>query len=498
MNTKTFLIAFSLCCAVKSYSQQASIYKGMLDSTFFHTGGFDKPVQHIVIQPDGKYIVAGEFLTFNGDSVNRVVRLFPNGNIDTSFNLSVKITNQIKSVLIQDDGKILVGGYLGIYCNCNSYKRLIRVQTNGLEDTTFKVPKEIDSPVFGMALQKDGKILIGGWWDRAGVSRIARLNSDGSLDKSFKAYGSDGFVSAIVVQSDGKIVAAGEFNYWNGYRGVERFGIVRLHSDGSYDNTFAKAQGPAYCFYNDPITALAIQKDDKVIVSAYLQGINGVGENQISRLNLDGTLDQSFKCEYVNPYRDWDHRTYVQSIRVLKSGKIIVAALFWASEQFKEARFLAAFNSDGSIDYSFNQGSGPNDFVYALGVQSDDKIVIGGKFDAYNNVAGQGRIMRLYTEDVKNESIQTKEVSDVLLRTVEVYPNPAVDRVQVDYFPSTPSIRSFITLVNLSGKEVYHESFSSAESHIIFNLNIEKLEKGIYILKILNNNEAYREKLVIQ
>ena len=78
--------------------------------TFDIGTGFDNTVRVIDIQPDGKILVGGDFTKYNGTSRNRIVRLNSNGSIDTSFNIGTGFNDDVWTIDIQPDGKILVGG----------------------------------------------------------------------------------------------------------------------------------------------------------------------------------------------------------------------------------------------------------------------------------------------------------------------------------------------------------------------------------------------------
>ena len=142
---------------------------GTVDPTFADEGGatggggFNR-LEDIARQPDGKVIVVGEFTTFNGQSRNRIARLNADGTLDTSFNVGTGANGTVAAMLVQPDGKIIIGGYFTQY-NGAARGLLARLNADGTLDTSF-VPLTFGSTpgwrVESLALQPDGKILVGG------------------------------------------------------------------------------------------------------------------------------------------------------------------------------------------------------------------------------------------------------------------------------------------------------------------------------------------------
>src|SRR6266851_1591525 len=163
--------------------------------------------------------------------------------------------------------------------------------------------------VSSLAVQADGKILVGGdFTTLGGQSRlcIGRLNADGTLDTSFNP-GADYLVNSLAVQADGKILAGGSFTTLGGQ---SRNFIGRLNADGTLDTSFNPAPGA-----NSGVYSLAMQADGKILVGGYFTILGGHSRNYLGRLNADGTLDTSF-----NP----DVNFWVNSLAVQGDGKILV------------------------------------------------------------------------------------------------------------------------------------------------------------------------------
>lgn len=264
---------------------------GSLDTTFNGTGivtttisGYDIGLS-VVAQADGRIVVAG--YSYNPNPVFTLVRYNANGSLDTTFNGTGKVTTAIggnsdvgQSVVVQGDGKIVVAGRS--YGFTNDFA-LVRYNANGSLDAGFgnggKVTTAIgdsDDRGHGVALQSDGKIVVVGISNGPNYDDFAlvRYNINGSLDTSFGVNGKvttaigsgndQGF--SVALQSDGKIVVAGASN-----SAIEGSGLVRYNADGSLDLNFADAGKVTNCFgsENEQAYNVAIQNDGKVVVTGY-------------------------------------------------------------------------------------------------------------------------------------------------------------------------------------------------------------------------------------
>jgi len=223
-------------------SQQASgiarvLPNGALDSTF-NTGsgvtGSNAAVRCIAIQADNKILVAGDFLQFNNAAHVRLVRLNQDGSVDTAFMSGYTGTNagpndSVRAILVQPDGKILVGGSFTQF-NAAPFSHLVRLNADGSIDTTFNVGAGTDNTVLGLALDSQARILVVGEFGRAsGVTRngITRLNTDGTVDPTVNfGLGANGFVSSVVVQTNGEIDLGGGFTTFDE---IPENGFVRIY-----------------------------------------------------------------------------------------------------------------------------------------------------------------------------------------------------------------------------------------------------------------------------
>ena len=279
--------------------------------------------------------------------------------------------------------------------------------------TPGDVDVEYNSPVTGgpsvqaMALQANGKVIIGGNFTAVGGAthtNIARVNSDGTVDTGFTAS-ANGTVTSVAVQADGKLVIAGDFTSVNGSAvsattGVNR--IARLNADGTRDATFNAGLGGA----NSTIDSVTVQADGKLVLAGAFTSVNGsavsatTGLNCIARLNADGTLDAAFNAGLGGS------NSFVNCLAVQADGKILLGGQFSSMNGSTVSTAtginrVARLNADGTLDTAFNAGlGGANNTVNGMAVQTDGKILLGGLFTSVNGSAvstatGVNRIARL-------------------------------------------------------------------------------------------------------
>jgi len=252
---------------------------------------------------------------------------------------------------------------------------IAKAQPDGTIDTTFNPGTGANGTVNTTALQPDGKILIGGEFTSykgTARNRIARLNADGNLDTTFNpGTGTNGTVYTTALQPDGKIIIGGDFTSYNG---TARIRIARLNADGSLDTTFNPSTGANYF-----VETTALQPDGKIIIGGNFTTYNGTARNRIARLNANGSVDTTF-----NPGTGTNFQ--VSTTALQPDGKILIGGDFIVYNSTARNR-IARVNADGSLDTTFNPGTGANGGVDATALQPNGKIIIGGTFSSYNGTA---------------------------------------------------------------------------------------------------------------
>ena len=363
---------------------------GTVDQTFptSYDGGFNGIVYAIEIQSDGYILVGGDFGSYykNGSEYYSpyLSRINSNGDFDYNFSTD-NIDGDVYSIAIQEDGKILLGGNFTFY-DGNYTPNIVRINSDGSYDNTFFVGNGFDGYVNDIKIQSDGKIVIGGnfgYYNNIISTNICRLNINGSLDSSFISQlrndntGFDGEVNAIQIQQDGKIVVGGNFGkfYVEGSQIGNCPYISRLNSDGSYDTTFQIGNG-----FNNYVNTIALQSDGKIIVGGnfYDTGrYNNTICNSIVRLNTDGTLESTFGFGIYGE---------VIKITVQSDDKILVGGYLSSYFPYFNDYYsftideIIRFNADTTFDYSFYYGELLNDSPWAITLDSEGKIYIGGEF----------------------------------------------------------------------------------------------------------------------
>ncbi len=339
---------------------------GSLISSFVVNYGIGGSVSTLEIQPDNKIIVAGDFNRVGGFPRSGIARLNPDGTLDQTFDTGSGFDGMIEKLLVQPDGKILVGGEFATF-NETGQGKITRLNSDGSLDTTFN--PNADGTVYSIVRQADGKILIGGAFTNVGgLTRngIARLNADGSVDGNFNpVLGNSSFgiatVRRLLIQPDGKIIAGGSFT---GVNGFSRANLIRLNADGTLDASFNAGN-------ISPVTNIELLPNNKFVIPG------GAG---LIRLNADGTLDNAFRFPNVSGT--------VNAISVQSDGSLIIGGNFSAVGSVLRSN-LARLRADGTLDTSFFP-VGANNQVRTIVRLSDDKIFIGGDFSAIANVIRLG------------------------------------------------------------------------------------------------------------
>jgi uncharacterized delta-60 repeat protein len=334
-------------------------------------GGTGSFIYAVALNSVNQFVIGGNFTSYNGTSRNGIARLNANGTLDSTFLSGTGLTGAdgtVWAVALQPDGKILVGGAFTHFNNtpCNY---IVRLNANGVLDASFSLAAICTSPVYALALQPNGQILVGGDFAVNGqnYSGIARLNANGSLDTSFNpGSGTDGAVLSVVVQPDGKILMGGDFTDVNG---SALNSIARLNTDGSIDTAGffigTGADGTVYSilYSTNVTTSVSITNNNGTFVtntiastnnSIYVGGqfdsVNGTRRVGFARLNTDGTVDTTFL--------DTAYNQFAGLVRVYSYDTPEV--------------FTSGVQSDGSVMIGgfFNQVGG-GQFSTLVGINSD-------------------------------------------------------------------------------------------------------------------------------
>lgn len=382
-------VVSNACGSVTSAVAFLSVNLATLDTAFLPIT--DRDVNALAVQPDGKILVGGVFTKVGAQFRTNLARLNPDGTVDSLFN--PRPNSEVRAIALQPDGKILVGGAftrMGGQLRTN----LARLNADGSLDAGFTASAAGATPrsttvVNALAIQADGKILVGGVFTKLGGlfrTNIARLNANGTVDSGFNpGLGSSvgrglAEVQSLAVQPDGRILLGGRFTT---LAGQARSDLGRLNADGNLDSTFNLGA-------NSNVLALVLQADGKILVGGSFTKLGGQSCTNLARLNSDGSLDDSFAPGGVSGTGGiWVSASSVSALAVQADGMILVGGSF--TKVGGQARTnLARLFADGTVDGGFNPG--PSGSIYSsvnsISLQPNGKVLLGGTF---TSLAGQAR-----------------------------------------------------------------------------------------------------------
>jgi uncharacterized delta-60 repeat protein len=378
---------------------------GALDTTFDTDGKVTTTVGNstseafaVALQADGKFVAAG----YANNALNRdfaLVRYELNGALDTTFGTGGKVTtdiggadNEILAVAIQTDGKIVAAGYSSN--GADDDFTLARYNANGTLDSSFGTGGIVRTNFNNsfdyseaILIQPDGKIVAAGYSFNGSFFdfALARYNADGTPDTTFDGdgmlttdfTGGDDLAFSLALQTDGKLVAAG-------VTGTD-FGLARYNPNGSLDATFDEDGKVSTSINNfDAAYALAVQTDGKIVAA----GETDAGTNSdfaLVRYNADGSLDTGFDADGKVTTAIGGGNEFAEALTIQTGGKIIAAGhSFNAAGNADFA--LVRYNADGALDSTFGAGgkvttdfgNSANDFASALTLQSSSRIIAVG------------------------------------------------------------------------------------------------------------------------
>ncbi len=411
------------------------------------------------------------------------------GTLDLSFNAGSGLW-PVHAIGVQNDNKIILGGCFYSYNSIIS-PHLVRINLDGTIDTTFYNGFDNNTSITAIAIQDDNKILVGGtlsYYDSIPIKTIIRFDQNGRRDTSFNYSWITDPINSIIIKNN-KIYIAGfdlvRLNM-NGTRDVTfttfiNFGqinklqlqndssflilsnnniLTRLFQNGIKDSSFIMGD---FTYFGDNyvINDFFIQNDGKIIVVGSFNSYYGNDCNNIVRLNIDGSIDSTFNIGTGT-------NGTINCAAIQNNGKIIICGDFTYYNDNHINR-IARLNSDGSLDQSFNSGYGTDYPIIKVAVLNNDKLLITGDFYSYNN------------EPVYNIAlINSGEINvpyNSLNNEVVVFPNPMHNDL---YIQSEKLLQSDYEIYSIEGKMVQNGTLNDFNSRI----DVSSLKNGIYILNI--------------
>jgi len=517
MKTNVFFVVLILFIfsGISSVSQP-----GSLDLSFGNDGivvspitEYNEDVYATKVQADGKIVLAG-YQEINNSKDMMVARYNNDGSPDLSFgNNGVVLidfgtdSDAAWCMELQDDGKIVVAGYIYEQLTTVDDYAMARLNTDGSLDDSFGngglVTTDIDGyydNAYDIAIQDDGKIILAGEAyiiDRRHTC-LVRYNSDGSLDNSF---GNAGVViktigqvrdraRAVRIQSDGKIVAAGFFD-----DGAEDIVFVaQFNSDGTSDNSFGNSGVATLSIGSEGSKAfcMCMQPDDKSIIAGVMYKADQTMDALFVRHNTDGTLDNTFgngSGIYLHAFNSSD---VVNDIILQEDGKILAATGSFSYE-------LVRLMPDGSKDYDFGTDGVVNTLIGERGnasslcLDDNEKVVVGGRSD--DGTTYNFSLARYHLDD--EGGIGDPGQNHILM---SVYPNPASEKISISYELLSDQMLS-IDLIGLDGKKIKSFLKNQKRGTGAYTDDFQlpaNIPAGVYFLNLKTEEVNAYKKLIIQ
>jgi uncharacterized delta-60 repeat protein len=359
-------------------------------------------VYAVAVQPNGQSLIGGFFTSYNTTPVYGIARLQANGFLDTNFNnvLFGGVNGIVRAIALQTNGQIIIGGSFSSYNQVQGVlaPSIARLNYNGSQDTSFNTGVGFQknggqATIYALAIDTNGNIVVGGdftSYNTTNCNYIARLLPSGGLDPSFlpntgnglSGYGVDGIVQTLAIDTAGNIVIGGNFSHVNG---ATNYYLGRLLPSGAVDPSFNPEIGPDDTVYS---VAIETNNNNEIVIGGAFQNYNLVSRSGVALIANNGLLDTSFV-----PGSGADGIVY--SVAIQTNGDILVGGQFRnfnTSRRLSLARLLpngwvdtsfmdTAYNQfAGLINTYYNQNVDPMNIAYALALQPDGNIMVGGAF----------------------------------------------------------------------------------------------------------------------
>jgi uncharacterized delta-60 repeat protein len=493
-----FYFTFCICHAQSPGSLDNTFGTNGVVSTGF--GGIYETAQSVVIQSDGKIVVAGS----SGHEEPRI-GVFAiarynssNGSLDNTFGTGGTVNTRFvdenfyngHAVALQGDGKIVVAGNrVDTTTGTISSFAMARYNSDGSLDNVWGT---LTGTANSVALQSDGKIVVAGT-SGSGIG-IIRYNTNCSYDATF---GSGGIVTttvgsschgnSVAIQGDGKIVVAG---------GNGDFLIVRYNNDGSLDNTFGVGGIITTDFgsSSDDGRSVTIQSDGKIVVAG--SSDNGtLGVVALARYNSNGSLDNTFGAGGKVTTFDGSDGMAGNSVAIQSDGKIVVAGSKNDNSisGLGQSDFaVVMYNSNGSLDNTFGTGGIASTHIYvgddilSAAIQSDGKIVVAG-YTMYTD-GPYWEVARFNNNVFSGIEKPNNNASEI-----KIFPNPSSGVITLGLKNKT--IATKICVTDVLGNCLLNKVCQNEGTPAI---DLAGQPKGIYLIEIVSDDERVVKKIVLE
>ena len=435
--------------------------------------GFNGPVEVIAQNSSGQIIVTGNFRAYNGIAKDRMARLFADGSLDTSFTVQLHtfLENDLQpnEILVQPDGKIIVASS-GRFLNGIKLGAVVRLNLDGSVDTDFNSMTPTNNygtrgSATSIALQPDGKIIVAGsvlFGDNNINKKLLRLNADGTLDVTFTFGALSTFqsITKIILQPDGKILALGIVDTYKSR-------VIRLLNNGALDPTFTMAS--SLFFHQNKNLYMSLDSDGKIVLISDSLGNNNY---RMFRLNSDGSVDTTFSFNPLNPF---SYGSVAPNV-FLPNQKIMIGV-----PGTIDTSRIKLVNSNGTLDTTFNIGTGFNGNINVLYMQPNGGLLVGGYYKSFQGQTERS-LLRLTSEAFLNVPTNLSNQKPFL------HPNPTSG---ILYFSAINSNASY-QITNLLGQIVQKGTIENQQ------ISTAALQNEMYVIEIRDGNQILKQKFLKQ
>lgn len=480
----------------------------------------------VAVQSDGKIVASGYSIT-GTKYVFSLARYNTDGTLDNTFGTAGKIstsiqtaTDQIYAMVIQPDGKIVVGGVSS--STANSYDwALARYNTNGTLDNTFGTNGIVISSLstkqdylYKVLLQNDGKIIGVGYSNDGTRSNftIARYNANGTLDTSFGTNGvasyffdpNSSIARSAVLLSDGKIIIGGSVTNATVSPSVTSFALIKYNSNGTLDSSFGtggKVITPVGTS-SDIIYSMVLMPDGKIVAGGTSR-VGTLNNFAVARYNSNGTLDTSFGTNgfIVHPFgtatASFGALLYVPSVGLLAGGygtfnTVISFGLVLYSST--DGKLVNTFGTSGVASTAVGMAASG---ISALALQKDNKLIAAGYAQPTGGTNYDFALARYFT----GATVDVKESRNNIpfgFKLSQNYPNPFNPTTKIQF---TIKNAGFTTLkvFDALGREISTLFSGYAEAGRLNEVTFDakNLSSGMYFAQLKSNNQIQIRKMIL-
>lgn len=513
---------------------------GTVDSSFGTNGKvityYGGSIQSILALPDGK-ILAGGFL-----GTVMLAQYLPDGRLDSSFGTNGLLQPQFDgvrysycySLKLQDDGKIVLAG------NVNGVNALVaRFLPNGRFDLSFaqKGYTILSSAyiAFDLAIQTDGKIIIAGQGLNANNFLLARYLTDGNLDAQFGNNGivltdlndKSEFITSITLQKDGKIIAAGRYDYTSQYGSLFKTALVRYNTNGSLDNSFGTNAVASLQF--DAASAdpkkIMLQEDGKIIVAGDYTDVYHFHKPSLARFNSNGAIDNTFGNNGSIITTQFGDSVSCRSAALQQDGKIVIGgyqvvkldtSVLYYTDSFVVVRYqsnsalpvtflnFSASKQQQNVLLSWQTANEINNNYFSIERSSGTNFNELGKINANDKHAYsyidfkplQGTNFYRLKQVDKDGKFAYSQIASITFNGENifvVYPNPVKDVLNIKGLDA--SMNYHLIVRDIRGNAVAETNVHNISG---YSWNIKNISTGFYYLEIISGNKTSTVKFVKQ